>query len=185
MKKNFRSGNLIMLALLGLGFLFACNDNDDDKNIQPQNVQVNTISQDKEFVMKAGYANRAEIDLAQLALSQANNDSVKAYAQFMINEHTLAQNELKSIAAPKNISVPDTLDAAHKTLKQQFMNMSGTQFDSAYIQLQIQDHQKTQQDFQTEINEGKDTDIKNYSNKYLPHINMHLQKAQQIQNMIQ
>jgi putative membrane protein len=95
----------------------------------------------------------------------------------MIDEHSLAQNELKVLGASESLPVPDTLDAAHKDLKLQLMNFSGAQFDSAYIKSQIIDHENSKVNFQMEINQGQNQNVKNYANKYLPHVQMHLDKA--------
>lgn len=179
----FFNAGISFMVKAGQGLLFAgmivaaasCNNNDDNDNqVTPQQV---TSATDQDFVKKAGYSNSAEIDLGQLAVSRAQDDSVKKFAQFMINEHTLAQNDLKALGAAKQLSVPDTPDASHKALKQYLMNYTGKKFDSIYIHSQVLDHQQAKQDFQTEINQGQDQDIKNYATKYLPHIELHLNKA--------
>jgi putative membrane protein len=56
-------------------------------------------------------------------------------------------------------------------------SLSGRSFDTAYINSQIKDHQKTLSIFQMEINDGDNQNVRNYASKYLPHIQMHLQKA--------
>ena len=60
--------------------------------------------------------------------------------------------------------------------------MSGRAFDSAYMHNQVTDHQTTVANFQTELNQGQDQDVKNYANKNLPHIQIHLQRADSITN---
>jgi putative membrane protein len=76
--------------------------------------------------------------------------------------------------------VKDTIDAAHVTLMQTLQGLSGRAFDSTYIVNQVSDHQKTVTDFQTELSSGSRSEVKDYANKYLPKIQMHLQKADSI-----
>jgi putative membrane protein len=154
----------------------ACDDdNDDEKRINET---------DKGFMINAAYANRAEIDAGQLAVSRSLDDSVKKFGQMMIDEHTTALNELENIADDRNVNLPDTVDAEHRQLKQQLMAMSGYAFDSAYIQGQIDDHQKAISLFESENSNGKEQQVKNYAGKYLPHIRMHLEKANSIADQI-
>ncbi|MBO9703142.1 MAG: DUF4142 domain-containing protein [Sporocytophaga sp.] len=170
---------LSMLLILALASSLGCKKDDDDNTPPPQQVQTLSVT-DTVFINNASLSNLAEIDLGQLAATKASDDSIKAFGAFMVNEHTLAQNDLKTLAAQKNVTIPQELDSLHKAIKQQLQVLNGYQFDSLYISTQVVDHQKAQQIFNTEINSGQDQDVINYANKYLPHINEHLQKATQL-----
>jgi putative membrane protein len=187
MKNNYTTfaGLLKLLSVcVVLMTVYGCNDDDDDNQINNQG-QVQTLSTgDRDFIINAAYANRAEIELGALAVSQGTHDSVVAFGQRMVNEHSLAQTELKTLAANSNITIPDTLDAIHKALKSQLATYNGMQFDTLYINSQIVDHQASIQLFQNEINQGQSQDAKNYALKYLPHIQMHYQKAVQIKPIV-
>ncbi|GAL87648.1 membrane protein [Sporocytophaga myxococcoides] len=160
-----------------------CKKDDDDDNAPPQQVQTLSVT-DSVFIKNASLSNIAEIDLGQLAASKATDDSIRAFGAFMVNEHTLAQNDLNALALQKNVSIPQEPDSLHKAIKQQLQVLNGYKFDSLYISTQVVDHQKAQQIFNTEINSGQDQDVINYANKYLPHINEHLQKATQLKSKI-
>ena len=141
---------------------------------------------DKAFMIKATQGNLAEVAAAKLALAQSSSDSVKAFAQMMIDDHTNAQTELASIAKSENVTLPDSTDDQHRMFAQRLMLVSGKSFDSAYMAAQVQDHIKTIALFQAEINNGMDAQTKAYANKLLPKLQMHLQHAQSIaQNNIQ
>ena len=49
---------------------------------------------------------------------------------------------------------------------------------------QVRDHQKTETLFETETANGKDQGLKDYANKYLPHIRMHLENAIEIRSAL-
>jgi putative membrane protein len=167
---------IIFCALVITGFVWsACNDDNDNKAINQT---------DKDFLINAAYGNHAEIDAGQLAISKSSSDSVRNFGQMMVSEHTAALDELKSIAKDLNTNVPDAADSKHRQLKQQLMTMSGAQFDSAYIQSQISDHQKTDSLFESEASNGKEQRVKDYANKYLPNIRTHLQRANSIASQL-
>ena len=135
---------------------------------------------DENFMKNAAYANYNEIDAGQLAGTQATDSAVRSFAHMMVAEHQTALNELKSLAQDKDIALPTGPDAAHIAAKQQLQQLSGHAFDSAYIHMQVTDHQTTVNLFQGEINSGENEDVQNYARKYLPHIQMHLNMADTI-----
>lgn len=174
-KINF---SLCFLLILSSVMMVSCDDDDDDDNI-PVAPQSSVIS-DQEFMVKAKQANQAEIEMGQLAQTQTTNDSVQNYGMLMVNEHSLAQNDLLVLAANKNVTLPTTLSPADQAKKNQLMTLTGPKFDSAYMHSQIQAHQMTQDLFESQISQGQDQEVRNYASKYLPHINMHLHMADSI-----
>ncbi len=135
---------------------------------------------DKAFMIKATQGNLGEVDAAKLALQQSTSDSVKAFAQMMIDDHTSAQTELASIAQKEGVTLPDSTDDTHRLFAQRLMTVTGKSFDSAYMQSQVQDHVKTIAMFQAEASNGLDAQTKAYASKLLPKLQMHLQHAQSI-----
>jgi putative membrane protein len=170
MKKSF-AGAVIVAA-----FMFACNKDDVNNKLN---------STDRMFVTQVSVGNNAEIAAGQLAASKASNDAVKAFGQMMATEHGTAQNELKSTGNNVGISVADSVDAEHVALMARLNSLSGHSFDTAYINSQVKDHQKTLDIFQTELNSGNHQQVKAYASKYLPHIQMHFQKADSLARVIQ
>ena len=161
MKKLFLAGSVVAIVLL------ACKkDNSNDLN-----------STDQNFMTQVAIGNNAEVMAGQLAATKATNAGVKAFGQMMATEHRQAQLDLKALAASVGRTVSDTVDAEHQALMARLNSLSGTAFDTAYINSQVRDHQKTQTTFQTEISSGNNNQVQNYATQYLPHIQMHLQKA--------
>lgn len=82
-------------------------------------------------MIKITQSNLAEVDAAKLALQQSTSDSVKTFAQMMIDDHTSAQTELAFIAQQEGVTLPDSSDDAHRMFKQRLMMVQGNTFDSA------------------------------------------------------
>lgn len=135
---------------------------------------------DRDFMQKASYANNSEIDAAQLAQSKTTEPAVNGFAMMMVSDHTTAENDLKTLATKKSMTVPTTPDSAHMAMKTQLMAMSGRAFDSAYMHGQLNDHNMVISLMQNEMNNGKDADAKNYANMYLPKVQMHKQMVDSI-----
>jgi putative membrane protein len=56
--------------------------------------------------------------------------------------------------------------------------LSGAQFDRAYMQDMVKDHEEDVAEFQREANNGSDPDVKAFAGKTLPTLQSHLQSAQ-------
>lgn len=183
MKKQFIPASLLgkclgkqtLACVLGLSLLGAAckKDNKDNNDDNPSPNENGVAAVDKNFALKATSGNYAEIQLGKLAASRAIHDSVKWFGKWMVDEHNLALNELLNLARTKSLAIDTTLDSAHVAKKNLLLTATGKRFDSLYVASQIEDHHNTQDLFQTEINQGQDQDLKNYANKYLPHINSH------------
>lgn len=63
------------------------------------------------------------------------------------------------------------------------MSLSDYNFDTAYINSQVKGHAEAETLFESETSNGKSR-LKNYAEK-LPHIRMHLQKADSIQTVLE
>lgn len=135
---------------------------------------------DREFLQMAGHSNAAEIAAGQLAGQKGSNILVKEYGQQMVAEHTLELNELQVLGNDNGIAVPTTPDPAHQALMQRLMGLSGYDFDTAYMNSQIIDHQMVIDLYRNEADNGRRDQIHDHASAKLPNLNMHLQRADSI-----
>jgi len=140
---------------------------------------------DQTFVKEAAMGGMAEVDLGKLAGDKASNDHVKAFGQRMVSDHSKANDELKSLASGKSITLPTTLDSKHKATHDRLAALSGAAFDRAYVSDMVADHKKDVAAFRHEANSGKDADVKAWAAKTLPTLEMHLKDIQDLQKEIE
>jgi len=126
------------------------------------------------FMMMAATSDMNEIGLSNQALSKSSNEEVKKLAQMMVDDHTKSSEELKPIAASKNVMLPAEMDSKHKSAMEKMSSMSGNEFDMAYVKMMVKDHEKAVSMFQKEANNGKDAEAKAFAAKTLPTLQMHL-----------
>jgi len=132
---------------------------------------------DRQFVMEAAQGGMAEVELGQLATQKASSDAVKQFGQRMVTDHGKANDELKTLAQSKSITLPTDI-GKHKATKDKLEKLSGAAFDRAYMQEMLNDHRKDVSDFRKESQSGKDPDVKAWAAKTLPTLEEHLQMAQ-------
>jgi putative membrane protein len=133
---------------------------------------------DQKFVREAAIGGMAEVELGKLAQQNASSADVKAFGQRMVDDHSKANDELKTIAQKKNITLPTEMDAKNKALHDRLAKLQGAQFDKAYMQAMLQDHRKDVNDFKHESMSGSDPDVKQFATKTLPTLEDHLKMAQ-------
>jgi putative membrane protein len=133
---------------------------------------------DQRFVMEAAKGGMAEVELGKVAADKATSPDVKKFGQRMADDHGKANDELKTLAQNKNITLPTTLDPQHKATVDRLSKLSGEAFDRAYMQEMLRDHRKDVSEFRTESKAGKDPDVKAWAAKTLPTLDEHLKMAQ-------
>ena len=135
-------------------------------------------SMDQKFMMMAAKGGMGEVEMARMALQKSSNDAVKQYAQKMIDDHTMAGDELKQLASTKGVMLPMQPDAKQMAIMAKMQNLSGTEFDMMYVkEMGVKAHQDMEKLFMKESMSGKDMDAKAWAAKTLPAVRMHLQMA--------
>ena len=135
-------------------------------------------SADRKFMMTAAMGGMAEVEMARLALQKSASDSVKQYAQKMIDDHTMAGDELKRLASMKGVALPAQPDAKHMAMMAKMGKLSGMGFDMMYVkEAGVKAHEKMEKLYMKESMSGMDMDAKAFASKTLPTVRMHLQMA--------
>jgi putative membrane protein len=134
-------------------------------------------SADHTFVKKAAEGGMAEVELGKLAADKASSSEVKQFGQKMVDDHGKANDQLKSLAQTKNITLPTDLNAKDKALLDRLSKLSGPAFDRAYMQAMVTDHTKDVNEFKAESKSGADPDVKSWAANTLPTLESHLKMA--------
>ena len=107
-----------------------------------------------------------------------------ANARQMAEDHAKANNRLEELARADRIILPKEPDEDHRVVRQDLQKLSGAAFDRTYIHSQLQDHQKTAQLLEYEIDSGEDPELKQFAVQTLPIVLAHLRMAQNIDQQL-
>jgi len=135
---------------------------------------------DTKFVHEAAAGGMAEVEMGKLAADKATNPDVKAFGQRMVDDHSKANDELKSLASQKAITLPSSPEPAHKALQDRLSKLTGAAFDKAYMQEMVKDHDKDVAAFKHASTSAADTDLKAWAGKTLPTLQDHQTQAKSI-----
>ena len=141
---------------------------------------MDSMASDESFMVKAFSGGMLEVMLGKTATTNAAAASIKQFGKMMMADHTKSDSEMAVIAKLKNITLPsapgnDQYDKINKLEKKQ-----GKDFDNDYTSLMIDDHKEDIEDFQKELKDGKDPDIKAFAGKTIPVLQKHLNAIQAI-----
>ena len=125
-----------------------------------------------QFVTKASEAGMAEVELSKLALNKANDPQVKAFANQMVQDHTKANDELKSIASKSGMPVSAILNPEHAAKVRDLGQKSGKAFEQGYVQQMTADHQEAIALFQQETGDSN-SELASFAGKTLPVLQHH------------
>ncbi len=139
-------------------------------------------SADATFAMKAAQGGVAEVQMGQLAAQKANSPDVKAFGQQMADDHSKANDKLKSVAEAENMTLPTSLNGKDQAEYTKLQGLSGTDFDREYVRDMVRDHEMDVKEFQKEAKTGQDPQIKNFAQETLPVLQEHLSKIKSIQS---
>lgn len=132
---------------------------------------------DKVFILAAAQGGMTEVKLGELAAQNGMRDDVKAFGQMMVKDHTAINDDLKTLAVQKGVTLPDSLDAKHQRMVDKMAALTGSAFDHAYIKRMIKAHTGDAKAFKAEAAATKDEDIKSFVDKAIPVVEDHLMRV--------
>jgi putative membrane protein len=180
-------------------FLFSCGSPDSVKEAKKENAekidsQMNTVTNidsanlpsraDADFLVNAASGAMMEVQLGELAQTNARNQRVKRFGSMMIKDHGEGIEKLKAMASSKNVTLPDSISRRQQKEIDDLKKMKGTAFDQAYIDLMIDDHKKDIREFEREATGGTNEAIKSLASDNLKMLHTHLDSATNIQKLV-
>jgi putative membrane protein len=149
----------------------------------PDTTAINTLS-DSDFAKDAARGGMAEVKLGQLAQDKGTSDAVKEFGKKMVDDHSAANDKLKSVAAQENVTLPSGLNKKDQATYDKLSKLSGDAFDRAYARDMVKDHQEDIAAFRQEANNGQDPQIKSFASDTLPTLQDHLKMAREMMRTV-
>ena len=135
------------------------------------------------FLVNVADVGMTEVELGRLAQDNASSKRVKEFARMMVMDHSKGNDELKTLAANKNVTLPKSIGEEHQKKIDDLKKKTGKDFDRAYMDMMEDGHESTVKDFEGKT-DNSDADVKAFVNKMLPTLRMHLDSAKAIKKAI-
>lgn len=128
---------------------------------------------DRAFMKAAAKGGELEVAMGKVAAQNATNADVKSFGERMVTDHSKANEELKSIAEKKGVTLPTKKPTEKWTS------------DKAYIESMVKDHEKDLAEFQKEASETNDPDLKQFAEQTSKLVQEHLDLAKNTQGKLE
>jgi putative membrane protein len=135
---------------------------------------------DEAFMKKAASGGMAEVKLGEVAKEKGSRKDVKDFGAMMAGDHGKANEELKSLAQKKGVTLPPGPTGKHEAAVNKLSKLSGEEFDKAYIDEMVKDHENAVKEFEQVSGSAKDADVKAFATKTLPTLKTHLERIRAI-----
>ena len=175
---------MLLLAVSTLSFQ-ACSSKKSESTDSVENAEnANEAKEDAgtapdenttEFAVKAANGGMMEVELGRLAQEKAASKDVKDFGAMMVKDHSMANDELKNIAATQNIALPATLGEDEQKHVNELAKLSGKEFDKKYVSMMVDDHKDDIDEFKKAAeNDKTNPAVKDFATKTLPTLQKHL-----------
>jgi putative membrane protein len=155
--------------------------NDLTTNNRPDTMATTPVNEDvADFAVEAASGSLMEVELGKIAQEKATNPRIKEFGAMMAKDHSEANDQLKSLAQQKNITLPASVSDKQQKDIDDLNKKTGKDFDKAYMNMMLDDHKKDIKKFEKAGNDLKDADIKSFAMNALPTLQKHLDSARAI-----
>lgn len=175
--------------------LLACNNADDttettttsntstDATASTASSTTSVVTDEKssEFLKKVTNSGMAEVQLAKLAQQKATIEAVKNFASMLERDHTSVNGQINTLAGQRNVALPTAPSDDKQKMYTDMEKMTGKAFDKEYISMMVKAHNDGVALFEDTKTNAADVDVKNFADKTLPTVRMHLDSAKAIQ----
>lgn len=152
----------------------------DSKVDQPgYHRQDSAAHDDRDFVVQVEAGLRREAANSELAAQRAKRGEVRGFAQTVVDTQREIGRELTALATKKKIKLATTA-AGHRPPQTQ-LDPAAANFEQAYLQLMVQDHERAVRLFTDAAQHSEDDDVRAFAGKFLPALREQLEQAQQMQ----
>ena len=156
----------------------------DTQQPQAQADQAQVAQEDQDFAIEAAQGGLMEVRLGELAQQQAKAQAVKDFGQRMVEDHGEANDKLMQIAEQKGIELPQDLSEDAQQTVEELQQQSGAEFDEAYMDEMVSDHEDDVAAFEDYVENAQDQDLRAFAEETLPVLQEHLDLAKQTQEQV-
>jgi putative membrane protein len=109
---------------------------------------------------------------------------VIALGKMMEDEHSKAMEDLKSLAAKKQVTIPTAATEKIQDAYKKLSEKTGKDFDKEYSDMMVKGHKDAIDKFEKAAKDAEDADIRNWASSMLPSLNAHLEHARQCEEKV-
>ncbi len=131
------------------------------------------------FIRKAALGSMLELELAKLAQEKARDFEVKEFGKLMVQDHSKIIAAMEVLAKEKGFKLPAALPEKDTRQVQNLKKMVFDRFENVYMK-ETSDYHKEYIKRYKEAAKSPDVTLANFALKFLPVLEMHRERAQEV-----
>ncbi|MEJ7644566.1 MAG: DUF4142 domain-containing protein [Chryseolinea sp.] len=132
-----------------------------------------------DFLVKSADARMMDSKEGKLAIEKGTTASIRKYGQLMVKDQAEMLEKIKRLALKHQITLPTGISDKKEDGREDLAEKTGDDFDKKFIKMMIKDHERDVKLFKNAL-DYKDEAVKLFANEYLPMIQSHLDKINEI-----
>jgi len=132
---------------------------------------------DSRVIISLVAMHQEEIALSQVALQKSNHKDVTDLARMLEAAHTRTLAELTKLAEDQSLAIPTELNEKAAASKMELNKLSGKEFDLAYCEMMVEGHGRAIARMEGASSNAKDSNLRGWATRTLPHLRQHLEEA--------
>jgi putative membrane protein len=168
-------------ALLCAGFaitMISCSSEPKDSKEAAEEMNEDKFNKEGEKtadkLVHAYSANLYEIKASENALMNASSPEVKRLAGMLVEAHTKMNENVKSMAAAKEVTLPTDLSDDQRKDLEKLTEKSGLDYDEAYTDQMKDKHEKALDFYEKTAKKSDDADIQSWASNTVAEVRSHL-----------
>lgn len=179
------------MLFVGLGMVVALNFSTGmagaqvDVKSDPSGATLDSKTDTQMFLTIAAEEQQVAIALGQLAAKLAMNEQVKEFGSKMVEDHKKVRREAEELASRHKVPLPTKLNPEDKKRIDEMSRLSGYEFDRAYMNFTLANHEKTLEEFQHHVETMRYPDLREWFTSTLPALRAHRDQARLVKHSLQ
>jgi len=173
MNRLLLKGKIFIFMLMALSVATSCKDEDDDEPML-------TLPS---FMQQAAASDLFETTTGQMAAQKGTMPEIRAFGEMLVRDHTMSSSELMTLASQKGVTISATLPADKAARVTTLNAATGTTFDRQFALMQVQAHQEAIDLYEKADRDITDAEVQAFIDKTLPVLRMHLDEAEDLEDM--
>ncbi len=132
------------------------------------------------FLSEAADARLMDTEQGKLARERGTTEEIRSYGRWMMRDQNKLLQEIQAIAKSKSIKLPSAISEEKSKGLEELKKLKGPEFDKKFAKMICLDHKRDVKEFK-KATKFEDVDVKQFASQYLPTIEAHLERIQEIE----
>lgn len=150
--------SLKLITILCISFLISCDSNkgtkENNEDYSDRTIEVETSAEEdldegEDYLVSAHINSQLQVALGSVAGEKSSSPQLQEFAQRLAQGNKVIQKNISTLASAAGIEIDAALTPEYSRLLDSLQSYSGEKFDSAFLDLVIEEHDEDIQRFST------------------------------------